>query len=620
MSLTTNNMRRSIRLAASKRPNRTDESPVVRKAIKDRAYLNRESPVRSEADESPVGSEADESPVGSEADESLCGSEADSPLLSEAASPNESDSMNPMNPMEEAIAGTITASLRATKDNMIEMALRKYRMRIAPNGYDLSGDDLLKYKDQYLTTRNSATANALANIPASYLAENRSVTQDLNYAYSHPLAVCPQATNQQWTGRCWIFAALNAIRYHLIRQLNLNSTFELSEAYLFFYDKLERTNFYLEKMIELRTKPYDDNVVFNFLTTGRPTQDGGQYGYFKNLIKKYGMVPKSCYGESFNSQVSDEMNEMLWRKIAQFTDQIRSSDLPDEELRTLVKDTMMPIIYAFMVDFMGEPPSRFTWAYHEAGANFESEHDRGQYHSVEDLSPLEFYSEYVLPEFNIDNMVMLRHDPRSEYYKTYSGEHAGNMIGGQLMNAFNVPVQIMKNCVALSLMSENPVWFACDVGKDHMHERGLLSTEAFDYESLMGTDFEITKGQQLNTFLSGPNHAMMFAGVDLDDTQEIPEGDSSDPVNVIYRKWRVENSWGEYFPYPDAGYLQMGDEWFDKYVYEAVVPIDLLPDDLQEIYKTEQYTPVVLPYNDPFGAVAKRNTPKVKHVSKQVSK
>jgi bleomycin hydrolase len=406
-----------------------------------------------------------------------------------------------------------------------------------------------------------------------------------------------------------MFAALNVIRYGLIRQLNLNSFFELSEAYLFFYEKLERANFFLEKMVELRHKPYTDWIVFSLMTTNRPTQDGGQYEFFKNLIKKYGIVPKSCYGESFNSQVSEDMNSLLWRKLSQFTTTIRESALSDDDLRTFVKTEMMPIIYSFMVDFIGEPPNRFTWAYHESGSNFESVHDRGQYHCVEDLTPLEFYSNYVLPEFNIDQVVMLRHDPRSPYFKVYSTEHTGNMVGGQPAVALNVPIQLMKNCVALSIMRDEPVWFACDVGADNIPERGLLSTEAFDYETLMGTDFSATKSHKLNTFQSGPTHAMMFAGVDLDDEQEIPEDEDEDGNNirsVVYRKWRVENSWGEHYGHPDPGYLQMSDQWFDDYVFEVAVSIDLLPDTLQELYKTEQFKPIVLPYNDPFGAVSKQ--------------
>lgn len=44
-------------------------------------------------------------------------------------------------------------------------------------------------------------------------------------------------TNQKSSGRCWIFAALNAIRIPFAKQYNLDE-FEFSQAHLFFWDKV----------------------------------------------------------------------------------------------------------------------------------------------------------------------------------------------------------------------------------------------------------------------------------------------------------------------------------------------------------------------------------------------
>ncbi len=42
--------------------------------------------------------------------------------------------------------------------------------------------------------------------------------------------------------------AANVLRYNIIEQLNLGE-FQLSQSYLFFYDKLEKANYYLEYVV-----------------------------------------------------------------------------------------------------------------------------------------------------------------------------------------------------------------------------------------------------------------------------------------------------------------------------------------------------------------------------------
>lgn len=44
-------------------------------------------------------------------------------------------------------------------------------------------------------------------------------------------------TNQKSSGRCWIFAMLNAMRIPFVKQYNLEE-FEFSQGYLFFWDKV----------------------------------------------------------------------------------------------------------------------------------------------------------------------------------------------------------------------------------------------------------------------------------------------------------------------------------------------------------------------------------------------
>ncbi len=44
-------------------------------------------------------------------------------------------------------------------------------------------------------------------------------------------------TNQRSSGRCWLFACLNAMRIPFMKENNLDD-FEFSQGYLFFWDKV----------------------------------------------------------------------------------------------------------------------------------------------------------------------------------------------------------------------------------------------------------------------------------------------------------------------------------------------------------------------------------------------
>ncbi|KAK0914718.1 bleomycin hydrolase, partial [Friedmanniomyces endolithicus] len=63
--------------------------------------------------------------------------------------------------------------------------------------------------------------------------------------------------------------------------------FELSQAYLFFWDKLEKANWFLEQMIDTAAQDLDSRLVQELLSA--PVSDGGQWDMAANLIAKYGL-------------------------------------------------------------------------------------------------------------------------------------------------------------------------------------------------------------------------------------------------------------------------------------------------------------------------------------------
>ena len=474
---------------------------------------------------------------------------------------------------------------------LLDQLFRTNQLQVLPDSTEITDDYLEKLEKTYGNNKHARLgAQVMADLPASYLAERRDVASGLNFTYSHTLDRHPYATNQQYSGRCWLFAALNEIRLSLMKEYNLPDSFELSQAYLFYYDKIERCNFLLEKMINLRKKNSNDIVVSHLLMENMsPIEDGGTWGFFKNLVLKYGLMPQTSYDECFNTNSTSEMNSILRKKVAQFTAEIRSygNAYTDAQLRELKDTKWMPEIYKLVNKFMGVPPSKFDWSYYE-----NTERSCAKKHKiVRDLTPLSFYATVVAPHYDIENKILLVHDPRSttKNYYGYTTPHFANMVGGTADVLTMVSLDDLKQAAIASIKAQTPVWIACDVGKDFSPERGVLSTELFDYDLLLDSKMSLSKADQLTYRVSTPSHAMLLVGVDLDD-KDCPS------------KWRIENSWGDggY----DPGYLMMTDKWFDQYMYYVVVDRTAVPTAALTEIRAHETDIQELDFNDPFGAVA----------------
>ena len=59
-----------------------------------------------------------------------------------------------------------------------------------------------------------------------------------------------------------------------MKRYNLKD-FELSQSYLFFWDKLEKANWFLEQILDTVNEPLDGRLVQELL--GDPVGDGGQW-------------------------------------------------------------------------------------------------------------------------------------------------------------------------------------------------------------------------------------------------------------------------------------------------------------------------------------------------------
>ena len=299
-------------------------------------------------------------------------------------------------------------------------------------------------------SRNAATHNEITD-----LAMNWDEYRKIDHTFSNQITGEMRITNQKSSGRCWGYAGLNLFRIYLGRKHDLKN-FEFSQTYFMFWDKLEKSNYFLNSIIKTVNESWDSRLMMHLLDS--PIQDGGQWDMWVNLINKYGVVPKSEMPETYQSGKSMRMNRMITRKLREFAKELRDSinnKASEEELYAL-KNRMLSTVYKMLVIHLGNPPESFDWQTRDKIREF---------HRFKNLTPLSFFNEHV--EIDLNELVCLIDCPMSdkEYNKVYTVEFLGNVAEGNPIRYLNADIDILKNAAIESLKNNDPVWFGCDVGK-----------------------------------------------------------------------------------------------------------------------------------------------------------
>lgn len=432
-----------------------------------------------------------------------------------------------------------------------------------------------KFTEDFLVNRKQAVIQrSVIKNGISASAENQVAKINHVPVFSTDLAT-GKVSNQQQSGRCWMFAALNTFRHKMIDSFQLKE-FELSQNHTFFWDKYEKSNYFYENIIATAHESLTSRKVAFLLAT--PQQDGGQWDMIVSLFQKYGVVPKTAMPESSNSSKSSDLNTYLNKKLrkdAVILRELVASGQTAAKIQ-LVKEKMLAEIYRLLATSLGTPPAAFDFEYRDAEKNYHL--DRG-------LTPKTFYDKYI--GVDLDNYISVINAPTADkpYNKTYTVEMLGNVVGGKEVKYLNVDISTFKKLAVNQLEQGESVWFGCDVGQSSNRTSGIMSLDAYEIDELFDIDFTMTKAERLDYGESLMTHAMVLTGVDL------VEGKST--------KWKVENSWGE--KVGDKGFFVMSDAWMDEYTYQIVIRKDLLTEELQKAWAE---VPTVLAPWDPMGALA----------------
>lgn len=377
-------------------------------------------------------------------------------------------------------------------------------------------------------------------------------------------------TNQQSSGRCWMFTSMNVLRPLVMEKYNLNQ-FDFSHNYLYFWDIFEKSNLFLENIIATATRPMDDREVTEYFKS--PVGDGGVWNLYYNAAQKYGVVPQEVMPETAHSNNTSQMTGVINEKLrlgGYTLRELAAQGKKAKELRA-EKNNVLKDVYRILALCLGEPPHQFTWRYKTK---------KGEIKELANYTPQQFYKEITPADYSPDNYIMVMNDPTREYYKVYEIQNYKNTIEGINWIYLNLPNEDLKAAALASIKNNEPLYASCDVGKQFNRETGILDPEMFDYESLLGVKLDMDKKARILTRQSGSAHAMTIVGCDTDENDK--------PV-----KWEFENSWGDKSGH--NGYLTFTDKWFDEYMFRAVLHKKYLNEKALQALKSK---PVQLPVWD----------------------
>ena len=388
-------------------------------------------------------------------------------------------------------------------------------------------------------------------LEASY---NDRIESKLNRVFSTELDT-DNVTNQKHSGRCWEFSTLNVLRHFFGKKYKAKN-FTFSQAYNFFWDKIERANIFYDEILRNADKPLDSREVKADLSFAGG--DGGQFHMAAALVEKYGVVPSYAMPENANTNNTTGFATALADKLKKDALVLRKlkQEGKDDEIEKARKKFLSEV-YRMTAIAVGEPPKKFDLEYRD---------DDKKYHLEKNLTPVEFLHKYM-GDVDFDDYVVLTNAPDHEYNQLYGLPGEDNVEGSYRIKLLNVPMEYLTSAAIAQLKDGEAVWFGNDVLRQMDRKTGYLDTNLYKLDDLFGVNLKMSKADRLRTGAGEVSHAMTLVGVDED--------------NGDIRQWKVENSWGDKTGH--KGFYEMSQAWFEQYVYDVIVKKEFLPKELQEL-------------------------------------
>ena len=430
--------------------------------------------------------------------------------------------------------------------------------------HDLTSKMVEKLKKEFHSRKDAEIiARAIQKNGIKDASEDPAASERLHRAFSYEIKT-GKPTNQRHSGRCWSFAALNTLRHKFATKYKFKD-FELSQNYLFFWDRIERANMFFQKIIATADRPLHDRTVDFYLSFA--LNDGGQWANAASIIEKYGVVPEYVMPDTHNTKDTSDVAEVfdsLMRKDAIELRAMVQTNASEAELLE-AQERMMGDVYKIAAYSFGEPPVKFDLEYRD---------DDKKFHQILGLTPLKFYHEYF--DTNLSDYVVVTNAPDHEMDRSYLMPAQDSVVGGLPIKFVNVPFEELQEGAIKQLKAGETVWVGNDVLQQMDRKRGLMDAKLYHREELLDVDFVMDKKHRLETKQAVVSHAMTLTGFDM--------------INDQPTRWKIENSWGK--DNGDNGYFVMTEDWFEEYTYEAVINKKYLSDRVKKVAESE---PVTLP-------------------------
>ncbi|MCI8443931.1 MAG: hypothetical protein HFJ37_01940 [Clostridia bacterium] len=413
---------------------------------------------------------------------------------------------------------------------------------------------------------NAITKNGLENVCI-----NRQIVMENQPIFNIELPESKRY-DQKENWKCWIYAGINVIKHNIAQNLNINvMDLELSDNYIAFFDKLEKSNHAYENIIALENTDLDYIHQEKILT--ECVTEAGYWLLFVAIVNKYGIVPK-CF-------MPDTIESMNHKKIERiYTEKVKKDiacllKMKDEKQSIQVlenkKQEFLQENYELLSKILGEPIFSFDYEYKDK---------ERKYRSYKNLTPIEFANQFLT--LNLDDFVSLGNMPmyNKSYDKKYVKKYFGNVHEKSQVYYLNLPINVLKEAVIQQLKDGIPVWMGVYIRKFENEETGILDTRLYNYKETLKLKC-LTKEEALNLRDIEIHHAMTFCGVHLVEDKAV--------------RWKVEDSYGE--KEKVNGYYIMNDNFFDEFVLNVMVHKRYLTKETLELLKQ---APIQFELDEPF--------------------